>query len=138
MAYRHEFAPYHFVVTLPDKLYPFRNQIEGQWVRGVRSYDAALRRAYRKYGAGHYSYGLTFYRFLFHIVGAFIILAGSTFIAHRLFGSTIALVVLLALAMLFITYQEFVLQRRTYKQLWRKGVFDWLTWCAPLLYVLFR
>ncbi|HEX7651525.1 MAG TPA: hypothetical protein VF439_02300 [Candidatus Paceibacterota bacterium] len=130
-------ATYHFVVTLPDRLYPFRNEIEGQWVRGIRSYDRALERAFHAYGDGHYGYRLAFYRFLFHVVGALIVLSGATFVAHRLFGGTIALIVLLALAMAFITYQEFVLQRRMYRQLWRKGVIDWLTWCVPLAFYAF-
>ena len=131
---RSSLNPYHFIVTLPDRLYPFRNQIEGEWVRGARSYNRALERSFRKYGSGHYGFRLAFYRFLFHILGALIILAGSTYLANRYLGGPAALVVLLGLAMAFITYQEFILQRRTYKQLWRKGFLDWLTWCAPLLW----
>jgi len=130
-------APYHFIVTLPDRLYPFANEVEGQWVRGVRSYDRALARAFSAYGPGHYGYRLAFYRFLFHIVGALIVLTAATFIAHRLFGGTVALIVLLTLAMIFITYQEFVLQRRVYSQLWKKGVIDWLSWCVPLAFYAF-
>lgn len=126
--------PYHFIVTFPDRVYPFANEVGGKWVRGVRSYNRALERAFRRNGYGHYGFSLGFYRFVFHIIGAFIVLALATFIAHRLFGGRVAIGVLLALAMLFITYQEFVLQRRAYKQLWRKGVLDWLTWCVPLAF----
>jgi hypothetical protein len=129
--------PYHFMVTLPDRLYPFSNEVEGEWVRGARSYNRALERAFRKYGSGHYGFGLAFYRFVFHIMGALLILVGATYLTNRYFGGPAALVVLLALAMIFITYQEFVLQRRTYRQLWRKGILDWITWCGPLLYYLF-
>jgi hypothetical protein len=47
--------------------------------------------------------------------------------------------VLLFLATLFITYQEFFLQRRIYRQHWSKGIMDWLVWCVPMgAYLFFR
>lgn len=128
---------YHQIVVLPDRLYPFRSYVEGQWVRGMRSYDAALRRSFRKYGPGHYSYGLTFYRTLFHLLGSLFVIYTSTFIAFDLFGGQTALVLLLALLTAFITYQEFFLQRRVYRQLWRKGALDWFVWVAPVAVYVF-
>ena len=53
---------YHWLVTIPDKLYPFRTEVEGRWVRGIRAYNATLARYQRKYGIGHYGYKLVAYR----------------------------------------------------------------------------
>jgi hypothetical protein len=128
---------YHYFVTMPDRWYPFGCEIEGQWVRGVRSYDRALARAYRRYGRGHYGYGLAFYRQAFHLAGSLLVMYVATLVAFGLFGSSTALAVLLLLATLCITYQEFFLQRRTYHQLWRKGVADWSVWVLPMALYLF-
>jgi len=128
---------YHFVVTLPDHLYPFKSEVEGQWVRGVRSYDLALAKAFRKYGPGHYGFRLSFYRQVFHFFGSLLVLYVSALIALHFFDSTTAFSFLLGAATLFITYQEFFLQRREYRQLWRKGLADWLVWVLPMGVYLF-
>ncbi len=128
---------YHALVVLPDVVYPFRTQVEGQWVRGRRAYDAALRRAFRRYGRGRYGYSLSLYRALFHLFGSFAILFGAAFLSQYFLGTESALYVVLALTILFISFQEFYLQRRIYRQLWRKGVFDWATWMMPIGLYLF-
>jgi hypothetical protein len=117
------FAPYNFVVTLPDRLYPFRTEIGGTWVRGVRSYNQRLARAYKQYGRGHYGYALSLYRQAFHLAGSLILISIGAFFASGF---------ILILGILGIAYQEFVIQRRTYRQLWRKGIADWLVWSAPM------
>jgi hypothetical protein len=116
-------ALYHFFVTLPDRLYPFRTQIQGTWVRGVRSYNQRLARAYKHYGRGHYGYALSLYRQAFHLAGALLLIAVANFLTAGL---------VFAVTALGIGYQEFFLQRRTYQQLWRKGIADWLVWCVPI------
>lgn len=129
---------YHYCVTLPDRVYPFANQVQGQWVRGMRSYDVALARAFRKYGSGHYGFRLSFYRQCFHLAGSLLVLYAAAIVALHFFGSSTAFSLLLGAAMLFITYQEFFLQRRTYHQLWRKGIVDWVVWALPMsLYFYF-
>lgn len=126
------FPPYHFVVIIPDLLYPFSNKVDGVWVRGHRSYDVALARAYRKYGYGHCGYSILFYREFFHFIGSLGLIYLALFIANHFFGGDSALVILLALAAAFLTYQEFVFQRRVYRQPWSKAVADWLVWCVPM------
>lgn len=129
---------YHFIVTFPDRLYPFKSEIEGQWVRGMRSYNRAIQRHERKYGHGHYGYGVNFYRSIFHVIGSVLIILLSTLIAQDVFGNEGAVYFLLALVVIFIAYQEFFLQRRQYRQLWRKGVLDLVAWTAPIgLYLYF-
>ena len=122
---------YHFIVTIPDRLYPFRNKVGGQWVRGIHSYDRAIARAFRRYGHGHDGVGLFWYRQFFHFAGSLLFVYAATFITLDFFGSRAALTVALVALTLFIAYQEFVLQRRTYRQLWRKAASDWLVWCGP-------
>lgn len=129
---------YQALVMLPDRLYPFRTQVNGQWVRGIRSYNATFARYERKYGMGHYGYGLEAYRQLFHLVGSILFLVTAAYISETfLGGSTRALYTFLAIAIAFISFQEFYLHRRLYQQLWQKGLVDWLAWCVPIGIYLF-
>ena len=123
---------YHALVVLPDHVYPFKTEVEGQWVRGVRSYNATLARYQQTYGPGHYGFKLDAYRQIFHLTGSILFLISAAYLSETLFGSTIALYAFLIAAVSFISFQEFYLQRRTYQQLWRKGILDWLTWCVPI------
>ncbi len=128
---------YHALVTFPDVVYPFRVRIRGQWVRGRRAYDAALRKAFRLYGVGRYGYKLSFYRGFFHLFGSLAIIFAAAFVSQYFFGSEVALYLVLALTVLFISFQEFYLQRRIYRQLWKKGIVDWFTWTLPILVYVF-
>jgi len=130
---------YHFFIVLPNRCYPFRNQVEGQWVRGMRSAEVELRRAGRRYGVGAYGYKFATYRQLFHLIGSLIVIYGAAFLAYHFFNSATVLVIVLVVVTLLITYQEFFYQRRHYRQHWQKAVADWLTWCAPIgLYIFFK
>lgn len=128
---------YHALTILPDVLYPFKTEIEGQWVRGIRSYNVALARIEERYGVGHYGYKLVIYRELFHFVGSILLLLVAAFLSRYFFGSEDAMYVILVCAVLLISFQEFYLHRRMYQQLWRKGVVDWLAWCLPIGVYLF-
>ncbi len=123
---------YKALVMLPDRLYPFKTKVQGQWVRGVRSYNATFARYERMYGAGHYGFKLDAYRQLFHLFGAILFLTIAAYFSESFFGGSHAMYVFLAIAVLFISFQEFYLHRRMYQQLWKKGIVDWLTWCVPL------
>ncbi|NNM83941.1 hypothetical protein HKL94_01865 [Candidatus Parcubacteria bacterium] len=123
---------YHFLVTLPDRLYPFKTEVQGQWVRGIRSYNTTFARYQRKYGSGHYGFKLNAYRQLFHLAGSILFLIFAAYLSQFFFGGSDALPAFLFIAVLFISFQEFYLHRRMYQQLWRKGVIDWLTWCVPM------
>jgi len=128
---------YHALVVLPDHVYPFRTEVQGQWVRGVRSYNATLARYQRMYGAGHYGFKLDAYRQIFHLGGSILFLISAAYLSQTLFGSATALYAFLIAAVAFISFQEFYLQRRTYRQLWMKGITDWLAWCVPIGFYLF-
>lgn len=129
---RHWFGPYHFLVTVPDRLYPFSTLINGKRVRWRRSYDQRLALIQKKLGVGRYGLRLSAYREIFHILGAGIIIVTGTLISQYFWGSDVALPVVFVLSMLLITYQEFVLQPRTYKQRFGKGLIDWVSWAVPL------
>ena len=123
---------YHWLVMIPDRVYPFKTEIEGQWVRGRRSYDVALAQVERLYGHGHYGYKLTAYREVFHLIGSILFLMSAAYLSQSFFGSANAMYIFLAVAVGFISFQEFYLHRRMYQQLWRKGIIDWLSWCIPM------
>ena len=129
---------YVFLVTLPDRLYPFKSEIEGQWVRGQRSYEQAVNQALEKYGLGRLGYKLMLYRETFHFLGSILFILWATAISKILFGSDIALYVLLIAAILALAVQEFYIHPKSYGQHARKGVADWLVWVVPMVaYLLF-
>ncbi len=132
------FAPYHFIVTFPDRVYPFSSYVDGEWVRWRRSYEHSLAQIQETLGVGRYGMRLGIYRELFHILGAAVVIGGGTILSQLLVGSDRALPLVFLLAMLVITYQEFVLQPRTYQQRFGKGITDWFSWGMPLVaYLLF-
>ena len=128
---------YNVLVTLPDRLYPFKTDVGGQWVRGVRSYDATLARYERTHGMGRYGFKLDAYRQVFHLAGSVLYLLTAAYLSRAVFGSERALYAFLGAAVLLISFQEFYLHRRMYRQLWRKGILDWLAWCVPMGLYLF-
>ena len=123
---------YHALVCFPDRCYPFKTEVEGKWVRGIRAYNAKLAYMEKEYGKGHYGFKLDAYRQVFHLTGSILFLITAAFLSQALFGTEYAMYIFLAIAVAFISFQEFYLQRRTYQQLWRKGIADWLTWVVPM------
>lgn len=134
----HHTGVYPFLVSLPDRFYPFTTKVGGEMVRGKRSYDAALARARRKFGPGHFGYKVLAYRQACHLAGAVTLIIVTTLIAQDLFGSQIALYLLLALAVAGVSFQEFYLHPKYYGQLWRKSIADWMVWVTPIaIFLLF-
>lgn len=127
---------YLFIHTIPDRLYPFSCDIEGKFVRGRESYKRALEESFAKYGPNHFGFKLTFYRGTFHLLGSIVFIVLATFISQRLFGSEIALYILMSMMIIGIFIQEFYWQPKQLGQLRYKGVVDWLTWAMPILLYL--
>lgn len=129
---------YLFIHTIPDRLYPFASDVEGTFVRGRASYKQALEQSFNKYGPNHFGFKLTFYRSTFHLLGSVVSILCAAFISQRLFGSEIALYILMALMIVGIFIQEFYWQPKQLGQLRYKGVIDWLTWVTPVfVYLIF-
>lgn len=122
---------YNFLVTIPDRLYPFAVEVEGQRVRFRRAYDALLARIQAERGFGSYGAWLITYRGLCHVIGAILFIGFSTLVSQRLFGSDVALYVLLVLASLALAAQEFLLQPRTHGQMKLHSVVDLMSWVLP-------
>jgi len=127
---------YDFLVSIPDRIYPFSEEIEGQRVRFRRAYNAALERIQQKRGYGSYGAWLITYRSACHVVGAILFISFSTIVSQQLFGSDIALYVLLVLASLAIAAQEFVFHPRSFGQMKLHSAIDLMSWIMPFgLYV---
>jgi hypothetical protein len=124
---------YEFIETVPDRLYPFMNEVEGQWVRGRKSYMHTLSHAFETYGPHRMGYKLTCYRAAFHFLGSVIFIVFAALVSQNLFGSETALYVLIAAATIALFFQEFYSHPKRYGQLRRKGVIDWLTWVTPMM-----
>lgn len=137
MARKYASRLYSFFITLPERLYPFSCIVEGKRVRFRRAYQEILREVRERLGDGHYGARLFAYREVFHVMGAFLFILFAGLVSKELFGSDIALYVLLGAAFLAITFQEFYLQPRTLGQLRTKSVTDWLSWVVPFSAFLF-
>ncbi len=122
---------YDFLVSIPDRIYPFAEEVEGQKVRFRRAYDQALARIQEKRGYGTYGAWLITYRGLCHVIGAIMFIGVSTFVSKQFFGSDVALYVLLVLASLALIAQEFILQPRTFGQMKMHSVVDLMSWVVP-------
>ncbi|MDB5237203.1 MAG: hypothetical protein JWL88_305 [Parcubacteria group bacterium] len=132
---------YNFCVTIPDRLYPFSEIIEGKKVRWRAAYDQALGRMHEQYGFGHYGARLIAYRSFFHILGSLLFIVFATLVSQDLFGSQIAIYVLLGMAAFALIYQEFFLQPRTFGQMKLHSLVDVLSWIIPFaiyLYLILR
>lgn len=131
-------ALHHWAETIPDKLYPFRQKIEGDWVRGKAAYQKVLAEGIKVNGPGKTSYHLLIYRGTWHMVGSVLFIITVTFVAQQLLSSERALYVLMAAAIVALCMQEFLLQPKRYGQTTSKGVFDIFTWVLPMaVYVAF-
>lgn len=129
---------YTYLVTLPDRLYPFASEVEGKIVRGRLSYEQAAQKAIERYGLGSLGYKLGLYRELFHFFGSILFIVCAAFISKELFGGDSALYILLVAAIVALSVQEFYVHPKHYGQHIRKGVTDWMVWVVPMLLYLFR
>lgn len=123
---------YNFLITLPDRLYPFATIVEGKKVRGSRSYQQQLERIFAEYGVGKLGVKLMAYRQTCHFVGSVLFIVCAAVLSHMLFGSNSGLYLMLAAAIVAITFQEFYLHPRTHGQGLKKGVLDWIAWTTPI------
>jgi len=124
---------YLFAKTTPDRLYPFKCEIEGKFVRGLDSYTYELNRAFTKYGPIHFGYKLMIYRSFFHMIGAIIFITLAAVISQRFFDGDQALYILFGAAIIALFAQEFYYHPKFYGQLRSKGITDWLTWVIPMM-----
>lgn len=128
---------YNYCVTIPDRFYPFSEEIAGERVRWQAAYDKALERKQRLYGYGYYGPKLIAYRGLFHMIGAILFIFFSILITHDLFGNEGALYLLFAFAAAAILYQETYVQKRTHGQKLFHSFVDWFSWIIPMVVYLY-
>jgi hypothetical protein len=127
---------YLYFITLPDRLYPFSALINGKFVRGQKAYLKVLANSFKINHEGHFGYGLMFYRSAFHFIGALLFIISATLISRDFFHNDTSLYFLLTAAIFALTYQEFYLHPKKYKQITKKGIIDWMTWVVPMVMYL--
>jgi hypothetical protein len=128
---------YNFCITIPDRLYPFAEEIEGQRVRFRAAYNQALTRIQEERGYGRYGALLITYRGVCHVVGAVLFIGFSALVSRDLFGSDVAIYVMLAMATLALIFQEFYLQPKTHGQMKLHSAVDLMSWVVPFGVYLF-
>ena len=130
-------AFYLFGKTFPDRMYPFKREIEGEFVRGRAAYEQAVNEAWEKFGPHHIGFKLTCYRDAFHFLGAIVFILLTTILSQYFLDSERALYVLMGSAIAALFAQEFYFHPKYYAQPTIKGVTDWLSWVLPMLMYLF-
>ena len=128
---------YDYCVTIPDRLYPFSEEIQGERVRWQAAYDQALARIQEKYGYGRYGVALIAYRSIFHVIGASLFILFLTLITQELFDTNTALYVLFFLAIIALGYSEIIIQKRMLGQHLLHSLFDWFSWVLPMVVYLY-
>lgn len=127
---------YEFFEAVPDRLYPFKVEVEGKVVRGRQAYARAVEDAWARYGVNNFGYKLSVYRGAFHFVGSVLFIIFAAIISEQLFNSEVALYILMGAAITALFYQEFVVHPRQYSQRRGKGIYDMLTWVVPMMIYL--
>ncbi len=120
-------------MTIPDRFYPFSENIDGEKVRWQAAYNQALARVQEEYGYGHYGPLLITYRGLFHVLGAILFIFFSVLISHDIFGSDGALYLLFAFLAAGIFYSELVVQKHHMGQRIFHAFIDWFSWVVPMV-----
>ncbi len=129
---------WYWLEYIPDHLYPFKTEIEGQFVRGLRAYQANMERAFEKFGPHKIGYKLNLYRGIWHVFGSILVIIAATEISKRIFGTETALYLMLAVVAVVLFFQEFYSHPRRYHQSRTKSFTDWFTWVTPIaLYLIF-
>lgn len=128
---------YNYCVSIPDRLYPFSEEVDGQKVRWRSAYDQALARIQKEYGYGHYGPLLITYRSFFHIAGSVLFIFFSVLVSRDLVGSDGALYLLFAFVAAGIFYSELFIQPRTLGQKPFHAFIDWFSWIVPMVIYIY-
>ena len=123
---------YNFFVTLPDRFYPFSEEIEGERVRWQAAYNQALAKVQKEYGYGRYGVKLIAYRSIFHVIGSSLFILFSALITQELFDTNTALYVVFFLAVIALAYSEIIMQKKLLGQHLMHSIFDLFSWIVPM------
>jgi len=127
---------YEYLLTFPERLYPFTEEVEGKKVTGERAYKIVYSRNERLYGDAYslQSPKLLLWREAFNFGGSiFLVIIAHLMFIHLSFLNGF---VFLVLVVLCVAVQEFYLQPNYYKQKTQKGIIDFVVWMFPIfLYI---
>jgi hypothetical protein len=124
---------YSLIETLPNSLYPFQQEIEGQLVRGRDAYQNVVDSGIALYGENYTSLSIIIYRGAWHVLGSVVILLFLLHFGRRLFPTNVLLYSFVLALFIGLILQELVFHPSKYDQPIIKGVFDVLTWLAPVM-----
>ena len=88
-------SAYIWLDSIPERLYPFSHEIEGQWVRGRVAYFKVLEEGFAILGPGKMRPKLIIYRGAWHLFGSIVFIIGTTPLAREVLGSEAALYILM-------------------------------------------
>lgn len=128
---------YDYLVSFPERLYPFTETIEGKKITGERAYKLVASRNKNTYGDVYTLQApkLLLWRQVFHVLGSvfFVFLAHQMFLYVSFFNGLLFLL----FWVFCIALQEFYVHPHYYDQKLLKGVIDFAFWMLPVvIYVL--
>lgn len=124
---------YSLIETLPNSLYPFQQEIEGQLVRGRDAYQNVVDSGIALYGENYTSLSIIVYRGVWHVAGSIVILLFLLHFGRRLFPTDVLLYSFVLALFIGLFLQELVFHPSRYDQSVTKGLIDLLTWLAPVI-----
>ncbi|MEZ4103352.1 MAG: hypothetical protein R3B55_02220 [Candidatus Paceibacterota bacterium] len=130
---------YDYLITFPERLYPFNEKTkEGKVLSGERAYAYLKEKNIKEFDDAYSLKApkLLLWRALFHFSGSvLIVFIADQMIKHMSFFNGFSLLVL---TIICITAQEFYLHPHYYDQKPQKGIIDFITWMLPIfLYIVF-
>ncbi|MDQ5901700.1 MAG: hypothetical protein QG580_415 [Patescibacteria group bacterium] len=128
---------YDYLLTFPERLYPFSEELDGQKVTGEKAYKLLAVKNKNKYGDAYAlsSPKLLLWRQVFHVFGSVVIILIADFLFRKV--SFFNGFIFLGLFVFLMFIQEFYLHPHHYEQKFTKGLVDFISWILPIIiYIL--
>jgi hypothetical protein len=126
-----------YLITFPERLYPFSEELEGQKITGEKAYKLLALKNKNKYGDAYSlsSPKLLLWRQVFHVAGSIVLILISDYLFRNV--SFFNGLLFLGFFIFVIFIQEFYLHPYYYEQKMKKSVIDFLAWILPIIiYIL--
>lgn len=126
-----------YLITFPERLYPFSEELEGQKITGEKAYKILALKNKNKYGDAYSlsSPKLLLWREVFHVAGSIVLILISDYLFRNV--SFFNGLLFLGFFIFVIFIQEFYLHPHYYEQKMTKSVIDFLAWILPIIiYIL--
>ena len=128
---------YEYLITFPERLYPFSEEVEGKKITGERAYKLVASRNEKLYNDVYslQSPKLLLWREVFHFgASVFVVFIADQMFRHMSFFNGFSFLIFVIVC---VAVQDFYLHPHYYNQKAQKGIIDFAVWMLPImLYIL--